>query len=91
MHIVVYAGPPKSASTTLQVALWHNRDVLRGAGIEYIGAAEPDGWIEWSLVSLYAAPAVLASSGLFPTRRSPARLERQRLVRLRGTARPVER
>lgn len=67
MHIVVYAGPPKSASTTLQVALWHNRDVLRGAGIEYIGAAEPDGWIEWSLVSLYAAPAVLASSGLFPT------------------------
>jgi hypothetical protein len=67
MHIVVYAGPPKSASTTLQVALWRNRESLARAAIDYVSTSEPDGWIEWGLVSLYAGPAELASSGLFPT------------------------
>lgn len=63
MHVVIHAGPPKTASSTLQWVLWRNRDALRAAGIEYLHTEHPD---EWRLVALYRKaewpiPEVLAA------------------------------
>lgn len=55
MHIVVHAGPPKTGSSTLQLALRANREALAARGIAHILPADPP---EWSLIALYGWPGM---------------------------------
>lgn len=50
MHLLLHIGPPKTATTSLQAALFRNRERLHRQGIGYYLAGKPN---EWALPALY--------------------------------------